>query len=111
MGRCHTMASAELLSGVDGGYVADLYARFLHDRNAVDPSWNAFFAELGDDERSLLSELSGPSWAPKPADTNGHANGVVAKAEAKTNGVAVNGAATAVTSLGFDELKVAVRDS
>jgi 2-oxoglutarate dehydrogenase E1 component len=97
------MASADLLSGVDGGYVADLYARFLHDRSAVDPSWNTFFSELGDDERSLLSELSGPSWAPKPA------NGV-AKAETKTNGVATNGVMP-TASLGFDQLKVAVRDS
>src|SRR3569833_106192 len=110
------MASADLLSGVDGGYGADLYARFLHDRNSVDPSWNAFFAELGDDERSLLSELKGPSWAPKADVTNGHAaNGVAAKTQAKTNGAA-NGVttapvSTAVSSLGFDELKVAVRDS
>src|ERR1700731_3652788 len=101
------MASANLLSGADSGYVADLYARFLHDRNAVDPSWNAFFAELGDDERSLLSELSGPSWAPKPAVSNGHSNGVATKA----NGRAPAPVSTAVTSLGFDELKVAVRDS
>src|ERR1700722_7987063 len=99
------MASANLLSGADSGYVADLYARFLHDRSAVDPSWDAFFSELGDDERSLLSELSGPSWARKPA--NGATNGVLAKGDAKTNGVAANGAA----SLGFDQLKVAVRDS
>ena len=61
------MISANFLSGVNGDYVADLYARFLHDRSAVDPSWNTFFSELGDDERSLLSELSGPSWSPKPA--------------------------------------------
>jgi 2-oxoglutarate dehydrogenase E1 component len=109
------MASADLLSGVDGGYVADLYARFLHDRNSVDPSWNAFFAELGDDERSLLSELQGPSWAPKPAVTNGHAaDGVAVKTQAKTNGVVANGAGpnlSGAASLGFDELKVAVRDS
>jgi 2-oxoglutarate dehydrogenase E1 component len=104
------MASADLLSGADGGYVADLYARFLHDRNSVDSSWDAFFSELGDDERSLLSELKGPSWAPKPAVTNGHANGAAAKSEAKTNGVAA-GDAAAAASLGFEELKVAVRDS
>jgi 2-oxoglutarate dehydrogenase E1 component len=104
------MASADLLSGADGGYVADLYARFLHDRNSVDPSWNAFFAELGDDERSLLSELKGPSWAPKPAAANGRANGAAVKSEAKTNGAGTaDGAATA--ALGLDELKVAVRDS
>src|SRR5471030_884594 len=107
------MASADLLSGADGFYVADLYARFLHDRSAVDPSWNTFFSELGDDERSLLNELSGPSWAPKPANggANGHAeNGVLAKGETRTNGGAANGAAT-VPSLGFDQLKIAVRDS
>jgi 2-oxoglutarate dehydrogenase E1 component len=100
------MASVNLLSGADGGYVAELYARFLHDRSAVDPSWIEFFSELGDDERSLLSELKGPSWSPKPAKANGHAaGGVVANGAVKANG------ALPAEALGIDQLKVAVRDS
>jgi 2-oxoglutarate dehydrogenase E1 component len=110
------MISANFLSGVDGGYVAELYARFLNDRSAVDPSWVEIFSELGDDERSLLSELSGPSWAPsnnsgRPANgaANGHAP--IAVVAPKANGVATNGAAPAVEALGLEQLKTAVRDS
>src|ERR1700679_2767858 len=112
------MISADFLSGVDGGYIADLYARFLHDRTAVDSSWAQIFAELGDDERSLLSELNGPSWAPRPAvvpavngkalhgvGTNGVANGALANGAVKVHGAAPTAA------LGLEELKVAVRDS
>jgi 2-oxoglutarate dehydrogenase E1 component len=110
------MISADVLSGVDGGYLAELYARFLRDRNSVDSSWAQIFSELGDDERSLLDELNGPSWAPKPSAPvvdgpapalNGKANGaaVAVNNAAKSNGVAV------APSLGLDELKTAVRDS
>ncbi|MDB5392847.1 MAG: sucA [Rhodospirillales bacterium] len=114
------MISANFLSGVDGGYVAELYARFLHDRGAVDPSWAEIFAELGDDERSLLSELNGPSWAPAknidgPPNGTANANGAVANIGAKANGVATNGLAADNVApggtLGLDQLKVAVRDS
>ena len=112
------MISANFLSGVDGGYVAELYARFLHDRSAVDPSWIEVFSELGDDERSLLNELRGPSWSPQPSggSTNGVGNGHGANgAIDKTNGAAqptrnLTGP-MAVDALGMDQLKVAVRDS
>jgi 2-oxoglutarate dehydrogenase E1 component len=89
------------LAGGDGAYVAELYARYLRDKTAIDPSWSAFFTGLGDDEHSLLAELNGPSWAKKPL--NGEAN-----LDAKANGHAVNGAAPA---LGVEQLKMAVRDS
>jgi 2-oxoglutarate dehydrogenase E1 component len=98
---------SNFLSGVDGFYVADLYARYLHDPDAIDASWAGFFSELGDDERSLITELKGPSWAPHPVE-NGHVNG-------SANGVAVkdaNGHANgAAVSLGVDEVKQAVHDS
>jgi 2-oxoglutarate dehydrogenase E1 component len=101
-----------LLTGVDGGYVADLYARFLHDSTSVDPSWANFFADIGDDERSLLKELEGPSWAPRPVNgdaANGHAgNGLaVAKGSARA-AVKPNGLQTA---LGVEQMQIAVRDS
>ena len=46
-------------------FVSQLYEQFLKDPHAVDPSWRAFFAALGEDERAALTELTGPSWAPK----------------------------------------------
>jgi 2-oxoglutarate dehydrogenase E1 component len=86
------MISADFLSGADGGFVAELYTRFLHDPASVDASWSGFFSELGDDERSLLSELNGPSWAPKPlakAPNGATANGHVSNGAAKANGAAI----------------------
>ena len=103
------MISANFLSGVDGGYMAELYARFLHDRGSVDSSWAAIFSELGDDERSLLDELNGPSWSPH-RNVNGPASGQV-PANGRANGaVKANGAAPEA-ALGLEQLKVAVRDS
>ena len=55
------------LTGANAGFIAELYARFLEDPNAVDESWRKFFAELGDDAAAALAELRGPSWGqPAP---------------------------------------------
>lgn len=107
------MISANFLSGADGGYVAELYARFLRDRSTVDPSWAGIFSELGDDERSLLSELTGPSWAPSRNPdglANGAADGRAANGVLTDGAVKTTGAALA-DALGMDQLKIAVRDS
>ena len=37
------------LSGANAEFIAELYARFLDDPDAVDESWRRFFAEIGDD--------------------------------------------------------------
>jgi 2-oxoglutarate dehydrogenase E1 component len=102
------MISADFLSGADGGFVAALYARFLHDPFGIDPSWAEFFSSLGDDERSLLDELRGPSWARNGAEHNGAHDDDGAPASA--NGAArLNGAAASAASL--DQVRTAVRDS
>ncbi len=51
------------LSGANANYVAELYRRYADDPGSVDPSWASFFHQLGDDSRSVIAELSGPSWA------------------------------------------------
>jgi len=87
---------ASFLSGADGDYVAELYARYLQDKTAVDPSWARFFEELGDDERSVLSELHGPSWIE---DARAGGIGVAPR----TNG--------APAQASRDQIETAVRDS
>ncbi len=37
------------LTGANAGFIAELYARFLENPDAVDESWRRFFSELGDD--------------------------------------------------------------
>jgi 2-oxoglutarate dehydrogenase E1 component len=60
------------LSGANAEFIAELYARFLDEPDAVDESWRRFFAELGDDPATLTAERAGPSWvhAPRQAQTN-----------------------------------------
>jgi 2-oxoglutarate dehydrogenase E1 component len=80
-----------ILNGGNAAFIAELYARYAEDPNAVDPSWREFFAMMSDDARAVLEELKGASWArsrtkvigvedpqaaKKPA--NGKSNGAVA---------------------------------
>ena len=62
-----------LLSGGNAEIIAELYARFLEDPDAVDASWRQFFAGIGDDAAALENERAGPSWAPRqrPPRPNG----------------------------------------
>src|SRR5438067_1860531 len=51
------------LSGANTEFIAELYARYLDDPNAVDPSWRRFFAEMADDAAAIRAERAGPPWA------------------------------------------------
>jgi len=80
---------------------------FLHDRGAVDPVGIRLF-RAGDDERSLLDELSGPSWAPKLA--NGHPR-MERSPRVRPRRTGVRSTARQLPPRSFRQLKVAVRDS
>src|SRR5437763_8123563 len=51
------------LSGANAEFIAELYARYLDDPNAIDPSWRRFFAERADDAAAIRGERNGPPWA------------------------------------------------
>src|SRR5712671_5004618 len=51
------------LSGANAEFIAELYARYLDDPAAVDPSWCRFFAEMADDAAAIRAERNGPPWA------------------------------------------------
>ena len=61
------------LSGANAGFIADLYARYLDDPDALDPSWRRFFGELADDPAAVRAEAAGPAWARSIARANGSA--------------------------------------
>src|SRR5689334_1932789 len=105
---------SSFLFGSNATFIAELYARYLEDPTAVDPSWTSFFADLHDDAREVLDELRGASWAPSGAGVIG--NGAAAP-QAKGNGAAgaqayskANGAAAAVTAT-VEQLRAATLDS
>jgi 2-oxoglutarate dehydrogenase E1 component len=88
-----------ILSGANGAFIAELYARYLRDPRSVDPSWADFFAGLADDAEAVSAALTGPSWARR----NGRGNGELAAPPAKAG----NGAAAATV----DEIRAATLDS
>jgi len=53
------------LYGTNATFIAELFAHYKRDPQSVDPSWQDFFGDLGDDERAMLAEIQGPSWAPR----------------------------------------------
>ena len=90
-----------ILSGPNAPFIAELYARYVEDPGAVDPSWQRFFAELQDDGRSVLQDLRGASWAPRR-----HA--VIVNG----NGAAVATAPVVAPGLtGVEAMKAAAKDS
>ncbi|KAF0175931.1 MAG: 2-oxoglutarate dehydrogenase E1 component [Hyphomonadaceae bacterium] len=72
------------LDGTNALFVEQMLARYLDDPGSVDPSWRAFFEELGDDVRP-----QGPSWAkpgvadPKPNEITAMLDGNWAALEPK----------------------------
>lgn len=58
-------ALSSILTGFNAEYIANLYNEFLKNPSGVDGSWRAFFDTLRDDEKAVLSELTGASWAAK----------------------------------------------
>src|SRR5690606_31502799 len=70
---------ASVLSGPNGPFLEELYARYLEHPEAVDPSWRKFFSELQDESEIALNDIRGATWAPRQRsveiareDGNGH---------------------------------------
>jgi 2-oxoglutarate dehydrogenase E1 component len=77
------------LYGPNATFIAELYARYLENPQAVDESWRNFFADLAEEAPDVLRELEGPGWARARSHViaNGEArptagNGQAALAEA-----------------------------
>ena len=56
---------ASAFSGANAAFIADMYARWVEDPASVDPSFGDLFEGLNDDQRSVLTDASGASWAPR----------------------------------------------
>jgi len=56
------MLETAFLFGGNAAYIEELAARHARDPNSVDPSWRAFFAEVGDAREAATQAAEGPSW-------------------------------------------------
>jgi 2-oxoglutarate dehydrogenase E1 component len=78
---------ATAMNGANAQFIAQLYAKWVEAPNSVDPDFAALFAALDDEEKSILTDASGASWAPRPVAFENPAmaaTGTVAKAAATT---------------------------
>jgi 2-oxoglutarate dehydrogenase E1 component len=57
------LAETSFLYGGNAAFVEDLYAQWAADPNAVEPSWRAFFATLGDRAEDATRAVADPAWA------------------------------------------------
>ena len=111
--------ASSFMQGANAEYLEQLYARYAENPNAVDEAWQAFFADLGDDESAIRRESAGPSWArsdwpPQPSDdlTGALTGEWPVEAEAKAAGDKIRAkAAEKGVELTDEAVKRAVLDS
>jgi 2-oxoglutarate dehydrogenase E1 component len=59
---------ATAMNGANAQFISQLYARWVAEPSAVDPDFAALFAALNDEAKSILTDATGASWAPRPLD-------------------------------------------
>ncbi|HLS18897.1 MAG TPA: 2-oxoglutarate dehydrogenase E1 component, partial [Paracoccaceae bacterium] len=64
---------SSFLQGQNAAYVEQLYAAYARNPASVDPSWQRYFAELGDSAENVAAGAAGapwqrPDWPPEPND-------------------------------------------
>ena len=56
---------ATAMNGSNAQFIAQLYAKWISAPNSVDPDFAALFAALDDEAKSVLTDATGASWAPR----------------------------------------------
>jgi 2-oxoglutarate dehydrogenase E1 component len=114
------ISDSSFLSGANGAFIQDLYAKWLQDAGSVDGDWARFFGSLNDDAHAVLKEHYGASWAPKAKrpPVNGAATDFAPwlestplQAKAKKDGASPAAALTAAVSASPDQIREATLDS
>ena len=90
---------ATAFSGANAAFISDLYAKWVASPGAVDPSFADLFEALNDEARSVLTDASGASWAPRRYEFGDPEP--VGKADKKA----------AVAALTTEQIRAATKDS
>ncbi|MFK7943368.1 MAG: thiamine pyrophosphate-dependent enzyme, partial [Paracoccaceae bacterium] len=119
--------ASSFLQGHNAEYVEQLHARYVTDAASVDPSWQAYFASLGDDVSDVVSEAAGApweraDWPPSPNDELTHAldgnwdappdpERLEKKIRENTNGASASNGALMPVAMDESGVRAAVLDS
>lgn len=55
-------AQTSFLYGGNASFIEQLYATYQEDPGALDPEWQSFFAQLGDNKDDVVAQARGASW-------------------------------------------------
>ena len=109
------MAGVDILAtafnGANAAFIADLYARWVANPGAVDPSFAELFAALNDEARAILGDASGASWAPRSWSADSPETAPPAPPKGKEAKGKDAKAAPAAPAPSADELRAATKDS
>ncbi|MFO1038189.1 MAG: 2-oxoglutarate dehydrogenase E1 component [Geminicoccaceae bacterium] len=61
------LEQTSFLNGANSAFLEDLYARYLNDPSQLDPSWRAYFDDLGSENR-VLFERARSALKPRPRE-------------------------------------------
>ncbi|WP_158745404.1 2-oxoglutarate dehydrogenase E1 component [Acidisphaera sp. L21] len=107
------MAGVDILatafSGSNAAFIADLYARWVERPDSVDSSFAELFAALNDEARSVLTDASGASWAPRKFDVGEPEP--VAKPAGKSGKGDAKAPAAAAPGMSPEQVRTATLDS
>ena len=56
------MLDTLFLDGANATYIEQIQAQYAANPNSVDPSWQAYFASIGEDAANAKKNADGPSW-------------------------------------------------
>lgn len=97
-------AIASAFNGANAAFISDLYAKWVANPAGVDPGFAELFAAMNDEARSVLTDATGASWAPRRYEFGE----IEVKPAAKRDGKAAPGASAGAT---VEQVRAAALDS
>ena len=102
-----------LLDGGNAVYLEQMQARYAANPVSVDPSWQAYFASLGDEVHHAQKTAQGPAWKRPdwPVDDTSDLTGALTGDWGDSPELAQKAVSKANPALSADAVKTAARDS
>ncbi len=60
--RFKPLEQTGFLYSANAPFIEQLYSEYVDDPSSLDPEWQKFFADLGDNKTNVEREIKGPSW-------------------------------------------------
>ena len=109
------MAGVDILAtafnGSNAAFIADLYARWIARPESVDSSFGDLFAALNDEARSVLTDASGASWAPRQFEVSEPEPAQAIAKPSKDSGKGVLTSSPAAPGQSVEQVRAATLDS